>query len=138
MDRWEPVTAGAAAIDLERLLPLGSREAQLWGERVARHPARPIPGVAGSERYSREEVREAAARLGDRLMSGQRPGRGDLFTILKALRRPRVDRGQQLLEEFQRQEMASRCISHREWKTYALNAGAKRHIAARRQQSDQF
>lgn len=138
MDRWDPVTAGLAAIDLQDLLSLSLRESQNWGERVAEHPAQPIPGVAGSERYSRKEVREAAARLGDRLRSGQRPGRGDLFVILRELRRPRVTRGQQLLEEFRRQETSARCISYRELKTYALNASAKRQIAARRSQSDQF
>lgn len=91
-------TRVAMAVFLREHLSLSKKDALVWAERVLLRQPRPIPGVDGSEHYTAGEVREAAAMLGDRLSSGQQPGRADLFECLRMVRQPKLQRAERLLE----------------------------------------
>lgn len=136
MERQQQITPGVAAIILRDRLLLSVGASQAWGERIASLSAQPVPGVLGSERYFVGEVREAADLLADHLVSGQRPGRGDLLACLRAVRRPWATSHRQAWEDRAREKMRPSCITYSEWKARALAEG--RQADTRRQQSDQF
>lgn len=84
-----PGAERVAAIEklLKRYLPLSSKEAAVWAERVDVWRAEPVPEAEISNYgYLISEIRKAAANLGDRLRMSDFPRRGDLKDELQLVR----------------------------------------------------